>query len=542
MSAARLYLGRIHRGPADAAPAEALAVAEGRVIAVGSAAEVRAALPDAPDTIELGGDVIVPGFLDAHHHFVLSALIAGWPSAREARSVSDVQDALRTAAAARDEGWIFVTGVDPQQLAEDVYPSLEALDAVSTERPVLALGRSLHEAAVNRRGLERLGGEAAWADQPKAVLKTRAGALTGEIREQPVARALAELVRETLDRDRAGAVRSLQAWAERLADLGLCRVLDPGLGPVEEALLHEARAAGLAIDVDYMLASRDGLFMAPEDRLADLGSSRHLKVFVDGGAMVAMSWSAWEIVRYSLGLPFRAARLGSTRLIKRALREDVLPGPGGRYHGGVTHFSREALNELCRRAMDRGFSIALHASGTEAIDRGLEALAQRGSDRPELPDQLIHFLFPAPEHIARAAEVGAAVVLQPSMVNGYAHDVHHSMPAGQFEYAPPLSKMRAAGVLMVLSSDAPIADPDPLAILEAAVKPARGEGIERAEALAQLTAVAARVVGRPEEGALRPGAPARLVRLDGDPLAPPESGRIRVRETWKDGARIGGEG
>jgi hypothetical protein len=32
------------------------------------------------------------------------------------------------------------------------------------------------------------------------------------------------------------------------------------------------------------------------------------------------------------------------------------------------------------------------------------------------------------------------------------------------------------------------------------------------------------------------------VRLDGDPLAPPESGRIRVRETWKDGARIGGEG
>lgn len=521
MSMATVFTGGLIRtlDPRCPEPA-ALAIADGRVLAAGSLEEVRAAAASAA-IVHLGGDCLVPGFIDVHHHFVLAALLARRPSVASATNVAAVLEVVRQAASDTAEGWIVVYGLVTSHLVEDGFPTMQALDAVSPDRPVAVIGFSLHEAAVNSVGLERIGGPAAFVDDPKAVIVDRRGAPTGEVREHAAARILQQIVAERVAHALDDAIEDLAAYGRHLARLGVVHVVDPGLGPAEERLLLTARARGaLPISVDYMLAAEAGLFRPAVDRLEGGGQSRQIKVFVDGGAMVALSWSAAQILRYSLALPVRAVRDRSLRLIRRALREDVLPGPDRRYHGGIRNFTREELNTFCRRAFDKGFSVALHASGSEAIDMAIEALAQRGDRAGPLPDQLIHFLFPGPRHVEQAAALGAAVVLQPAMVAEHACEVRRSVPPGDFELAPPLDAMRAHGVFMVLSSDAPIAEAAPLNILAAAVKPAAGEGLSPQVAMEQLTIHAARALARPDKGALSRGQVADVVRLDRDPLDP----------------------
>ncbi|MCS6855966.1 MAG: amidohydrolase family protein, partial [Elioraea sp.] len=139
----------------DAAPtAEAVAVRGGRILAVGSRAQVEATRGPATRTIDLRGRTMLPGFFDAHGHALvcgLQALTANLLPAPdgEGDDIPSLIRILREWAAAHPQavrryGLIFGFGYDESRLKEQRVPTRDDLDQVSTEVPVLIMHTSGH--------------------------------------------------------------------------------------------------------------------------------------------------------------------------------------------------------------------------------------------------------------------------------------------------------------------------------------------------------------------------------------------------------------
>ena len=106
--------------------AEALAVRGGRIVAVGSTDEVLWLREGEYELVDLEGQVVVPGFVDAHNHFAIGALEGFWADCRTPplRSISEIQAALRSAASETPAGaWIRGWGYHHARLAERRHPT-----------------------------------------------------------------------------------------------------------------------------------------------------------------------------------------------------------------------------------------------------------------------------------------------------------------------------------------------------------------------------------------------------------------------------------
>ena len=152
----------------DAQPtAEALAVKDGKILAVGARAEIEKVLKG-PKTsvVDLAGRTLIPGFVDAHSHFVsvgLQALSANLlpPPDGPGSDIPALQKALRDFLASsskpKDYGILIGFNYDDSQLAEKRHPTRRDLDAVSTTIPILAIHQSGHLAVLNSAGLAKAG-------------------------------------------------------------------------------------------------------------------------------------------------------------------------------------------------------------------------------------------------------------------------------------------------------------------------------------------------------------------------------------------------
>ncbi|MFP8881076.1 MAG: amidohydrolase family protein, partial [Myxococcota bacterium] len=140
--------------------ADAVAVADDRIVAIGSLEEVRAALPDATP-VDLDGNTLIPGFVDAHSHMIMSGELAtlnvdlNSPPIGEVLSIGDVVERLSTRArATQPGGWVIGQGYDDTLMFENRHPTRDDLDLVSRDHPVVARHISGHFASVNSRALE----------------------------------------------------------------------------------------------------------------------------------------------------------------------------------------------------------------------------------------------------------------------------------------------------------------------------------------------------------------------------------------------------
>src|SRR5918992_5557265 len=100
-------LGRVLTMDPSLPEAGGVAIADGRIEAVGSADEVPAAAGDGAETVELGTDaLILPAFIDAHHHFCMAAFDRGVPDLHDLPAVQDVLACVEQAAAGGGSGWL----------------------------------------------------------------------------------------------------------------------------------------------------------------------------------------------------------------------------------------------------------------------------------------------------------------------------------------------------------------------------------------------------------------------------------------------------
>lgn len=549
-SALILHNGPVHTLDDAGRVVDSIGCAAGRITAVGSLAEVRAATPGAEER-DLRGRALYPGFIDAHHHLCFAATYANFPAVRcpPLRSVAQILAAVATCAQATPPGrWLVLVGYNDIALDGTRPPTRFELDRVAPLHPVLLIHFTYHEGVLNSLGLARAGLDDDGPDPPGGWRgRTPAGQLDGRVHERCFGHAEAAARSALLATDRDGWFAAANSYQERVLAAGITHVCDAAVPPSMEALYREWHARGdLAVGIT-MMPLLENLFAMPaaridgsppgwsDGRLA-IGA---LKLFADGGVACALCLSLREAVvqlgvllarllRQRSRLPWRLARQQRTRV-----------GPDRRLHLGLLYYEPEALRALVCTAGQRGFGVAIHAAGNEAIAMAVDALAR--TPRGPLPPRIDHFFFLDAPILRRAVDAGIHVVVQPRQLHDTGDWIRQTGLPGRLAYQG-FAQMLDAGAVLAGSSDAPVIDFDVLAAIETAVRRHLPSGatlapeqrISVADALRMYTRGAAAALGMEGEiGQLRPGARADAVVLSEEIERVPAErlGEVRVVAT-----------
>jgi predicted amidohydrolase YtcJ len=537
--------------------ADAVGVHEGQIAAVGTSAKVRAAMGGHAAVFALGSAAVLPGFIDAHHHYCFAAFDRRRPNVRHqpGTPMEALLSRVGEIAAQGSEGWVRCRGYEPAKLREGRPPRLEELDVVCADRPLFLQAYSGHEACLNAAGFAAMGWSATTPDPDGgALVRDRHGRLTGEIVEA------ACFLAEARARDSllAGAddawLAEAEAHGRELIRCGITRVADPAVPPSFERLyLRAAREDRLPLTIHRMPVGSASMLTPRFDdeptgsgpTVAPVGPA---KLFLDGGERCALCASRRQVVRAAATTLRRAIGSGGFAAI-RAARQPAgfRRGPDGLLHRGILFWEQDTLDSAVRAAGERGFQVAQHAIGNEAISVGLTAI-ERAADvldgiagRPRLE----HAMFLEPSLVRRIADAGAIAVVQPQFIYDFG-DYDISAPPPQPIEVMPLRRMLDAGVTLAGSSDYPVSPFDVLGAIKTAVtRQTRlgaelelGQAVTVEDALRAYTEGSALALGVASDvGTISVGKQADLVVLSQSPIAvdPEHIDEIEVLHTYLAG-------
>ncbi len=507
----------------DTGTVEAVRIDGGRITHVGSLAGARA-LGDA-QVVDLDGRSILPGFVDAHTHPLMHGQCASWADLTSAASIDEVVKLLGEHARteARSIGPIRGFGYDHHRLAEGRHPTAVELDLVADNRTVTAMHVSGHGFSVNSHGLAEAGITAAAPTPPGGVIdRDEDGRPIGRVFD-----AACDLLTgpDGVKLGNHGPNLHLPDDPDDLASM---------LDDAQEAFL----AAGITTVGDCQVTEREmRAFLAARDagRLALRVVMYVLSSHVDGLDRLGIeSWLGND--RLSVG--------GVKHYADGALTGGTayLPCGCGATHGHLYHGPGE-LEDLLVASATAGRQTATHAQGPEAIQLVLDALG-RAPLRPDLRHRIEHCGFPSADQLTEMCRLGVVPVPQPAQVHLYGEGVRRDHPEvadGMY----PSGRIAAAGLPVVLSSDAPVTRPCVMLSCWAAETRLTSAGrvlgdenrITRAQSLTGYTVGGAHALRRDDVGSLAVGNPADLVLLADDPftVAVDRLPDVAVLETWVDG-------
>jgi len=241
---------------------EALAIRDGRFIAVGTNRDMRPLTGPHTRIIELAGRTVIPGLIDAHVHATAACLT--WDSDlhwERTRSLIDGLKQIENAARTRPPGsWIVVGGGwVPTQFTERRFPTRADLDAIAPKHPVyiqyLTQGALLNGAALAAAGIARGGADPAGG----RFERNPSGELTGWLQGAPAwARVYDQIPRPSLDKARAS-LKNCFHELNRLAITSVGDLHDRRVGFAERRLLSDMRNTGeLTVRINFYIGAGDG--------------------------------------------------------------------------------------------------------------------------------------------------------------------------------------------------------------------------------------------------------------------------------------------
>ena len=516
--------------------AEAVALRDGRILAVGSRERVRERESAQTEVIDLGERCLLPGLIEPHTHPDLCAQCYAWVdvSGFTHASAAAVETALRSAVAERPRGqWIFAFGLDPM-LTEDLGVwGRERLDAIAPDNPVAVMIQSMHTVFVNSAALAAAGIDERTPDPPGGGRYQRdaEGRLTGKLEEAAAFGAIARF-----DETDEGTLRE-RMWAQyrRYASAGLTTIGIPGLfTPLSMLGLFEdfARRDDVPIrTVAYLRHQQvDQVKWRPGDG-DDFFRVQGVKLWYDGS-------------------PYSGTMLLDEPYLHSRLCCCTLGIPRGTT--GHANFDPAEILELITRLHADGWQVLTHAQGDrgtrEILDLYQQALASH--PRPDHRWRLEHCALIAPNDLARAADLGVTPSFHVNHVYYYGSELRdHIIGPKRAEGLMPVGSALAAGHRVSLHADSPMYPPEPLRLVRTAVtrrsrhgeQIAPGEAIGVAAALRAVTIDAAwQLFAEDRIGSVTPGKHADLTLLDRNPLEvnPDDLDRIEVEQTWLAGRAV----
>ena len=542
--------------------AEAIAWRDGRILSVGSRAAAAAAAGAAAVQWDAGGATVLPGFVDAHQHPCVAAIHGGQVrlAAPAVTDIPGLQRALSAASSALPRGqWLVAMDWNEFELAERRPPTRRELDDAVPDHPLMAMHYTCHRVLANSRALELAGIDRHTPDPSGGIISRGPGGLPdGLLIERGMSKVETLARQSQVAHDAEGFLRRLQAHHRALLAVGITRVADAAVPPDLADLYREAARRGtLLVPTVMMPVSLSGWTPEPRDILDgpvtgegdELLAVGPLKLVFDGAPTCAMCISWWQLASVTVSAIAMSLRRRSLDPVRMAM--STKPRLGRKLHTGVAIYRNDEARDIVRAAAERGFALAIHALGNEAIATTLAACEAAGGmlGRAGIP-RIEHCGTPSRDLVVRTAAVGAAVVTQPYMIN-----VSLAANAPPIPGLPllPSRWLLDAGIKVAGSSDFPCTGFDPLDGIRAAVtrcvQGPRGtksinepeQCVTLDEALRMYTRTSAEVCGFLDRcGTLEAGKRADLVVLNGPLSNSTQLAAAQVRATVLGGEVVFG--
>ena len=515
--------------------AEAVAVADGRIVSVGTLASMQSWLASREHVVDtrFADKIIVPGLIENHLHPFLGGMLLnthwitphewqlpGWhvPATRGQRNyIIALQTAVEKSAASGDP---FITWGYHEIWHGGVTRS--ELDAISSTRPIVVWQRSFHEVIVNTAGLRWLG-----VDPDAPTPHPEVNLAEGRFSERGLFVALGPIGKYLLSPEK------LKTGLAKLSDIirrgGITTICDMGIGsyagfdneiamqkaafdnadtPFRVMLVAAALKAPATGDMEALVDSVDALRAQATERI---WIGEHIKLLADGA--------------------FFAQYM-------RMNPPGYMDG-----HQGKWLTEPDELLTLARAFWKRGYQIHVHVNGDEGLDVVLDTLAELLDDKPRFDHRLTlhHVGYSTNDQLRRAARLGVVVSAQPyylwALADAYAE---HGLGYDRASQMSRLGSMVRNGIPVSLHSDFTMAPAAPLSLAWTAVNRVSADGNLMApeerltveQALRAVTIDAAFALRKEHEiGSIVAGKRADFTVLERDPLEVPQ-GELKDIPIW----------
>jgi predicted amidohydrolase YtcJ len=519
--------------------AEAVAEAGGRIVAVGTTAQVMKLKGPNTKLIDLNGRTMLPGFVDPHGHMVmggLQALSANMLAPPDGK-IEDIPGMVATlkswakanAAAVKVGNIILGFGYDNAQLKELRHPTKEELDEVSKDIPVVVIHQSGHLASANTAALKLVGYDASTKDPEGGVIQRKGGSQepNGTLEETAFFPLFGKVLQNI---GPLGLEAFTKAGAQEWARFGYTTAQEGRSAPDVVTVMRKiADEGGFKIDVvtyPDVLVDRDFILKNVSPTYTNRLRVAGAKLTIDGSPQ---GFTAW--------------------------RDRPYYDPVGNYpedYVGYPAAKAEDVMDAVEWAFTHDVQIITHANGEAASDLLIKAIdaAEKKHPYKDQRPTLIHGQFLREDQVEAYQRLHVIPSLFP-MHTFYWGDWHceHTVGPELCQNISPTGWARARGMIFTTHHDAPVALPDSMRVLDATVtrRSRSGKVIGEKQKVDVLTALRAmtiwpafQIFEEKDKGSLEVGKLADFVVLSADPTAvePDTLAQLKVLETIKEGNSI----
>jgi predicted amidohydrolase YtcJ len=522
------------QGRASPPFAEAVAIAAGRILDVGTDEQITPYIGRRTRVLDMAGRGVVPGFIDGHAHFFNGGFQLLAVDLRKARSEEEFVRRIAAHAARLAPGrWVLGGGWDEEAWAVPRLPHRGMIDAVTAQHPVLVTRYDEHTALANSLALKLAGITEATPDPAGGVIvrDPGTGEPTGVVKDAAIT-----LIANSIPR--FGEAEMEEALRAALAEARRCGVTSVQNITIDSDLPNCSFTEEIKL---LRRAETEGWLTC---RLYEIIPLAKWKDLVEAGLSRGMGS---EFLRLGAVKAFADGSLGSrTAWMFEPFDDD--PGNSGLPMELMSPPSR--MKDLARRADEAGLQLAIHAIGDRAIAELLEIYQDLGGGKPETRRYRIeHAQHVRPQDFARFERLGVIASMQPyhAIDDGRWAEKRIGSRRARSSYA--WRSMLDAGAHLAFGSDWPVAPLNPLLGVYAAVTRATLDGKHPggwipSERLTVVEALRAYTSGsayaafeEKEKGRIAPGLLADLVILSDDLFQIPSA---RIRDIRVEMTIVGG--
>ncbi len=501
--------------------AEAMAISNGKILAVGSHDEITSNF-SADLVYDLGGKAVYPGLIDAHCHFLGYGL--GRLKRADLNGTHSMEEVVERVQQHHQKNpslfWIEGRGWDQNDWADKQFPDRAKLDELFPDNPVMLTRIDGHAALVNSKAMV-LAGISATTKIEGGDIILRNGQPTGILIDNAM-----ELVKKVIPEAAAEEIiKALLLAQEDCFAVGLTSVHDAGLEMQQVQIIDSLQHAGkLKMRINAMLSL----------------TQENLDTYVDGRPYITDRLSVRSIKLYADGA------LGSRGAL---LIDEYSDDPGNR---GIMLTRPDTIRSICQQAIDDGYQICTHAIGDAANRMMLHLYGEFLQGPNDLRWRIEHAQIIAPEDFDLFGKYSIVPSVQPTHATSDMYWAANRVGQERVKGAYAFKQLLNQSGWIPLGTDFPIEQINPMLTFFAATARQDVEGypeggfqsenaLTRKETLRGMTIWAARAAfEESRKGSLEPGKVADFVVLDADimniPL--PEVPKVKVIKTFVGGQEV----
>ena len=526
-----LVNGKILTMDGQSRTAEAVAIRDGKFLAIGDSPTIRSMAGSGTRTIDLAGKTVVPGLIDTHAHFKAAGLADYVVNMSRAKTIAEALEAIKQFADKKQPGdWIIGSAWHPpSQLAEKRYLTRQEIDSAAPNNPVY-LRTVGHFSMANTLALAKAGVDKNTPDPGGGSFERDA---SGEPTGVLVETAIDQIEKAVPDWTAEDEFRQFKIAEGVLNSYGITSAVEGATPARDIATLQRLAMSGEA-------TLRVGVMFRPEPPAEN---------------------SAWEAIMRgngtSSGFGDDWLKLAGIKIfydggmtLRTALMRDAYPDSKDDYHG-IAQQSPERLKELVSICNRNDWRVGVHVVGDRGIDQVLDAFEAADKEKP-IKDRrfiLIHASLILPEQMDRAKRLGVRVDFQNIFMWDKAATVERFLGKAIADRAVPTKTLiEKLGIdSLGAGTDFPVNPINPFINIYVMVTRkdpnshvyGANEAISREQALRLYTSAASHYMFEEgKKGSIEPGKLADLAVLSADLMTIPED---QIKDIKTDLTIVGGK-